>query len=1155
MDIEDKSLDLYDAAGNSVEDFTSSSRSGSDTASNRRDEVQEIRNQSRTEDRRVDLWRWTLLFLILAVGVLITTLTYHFLQFEEQKALNIAYDQFTEALSDAAIRQQDDIRDASRAFSAIISDQAALTNQTWPFVALTNFESLGEDFHKISGTEIVTLLPAVTRENTEAWLNFTDKQHAPLMKHSHMLRYKTLDNMMEVGYTSYIQRATSNGLVPDIDRDVYYPLWQVSPPMFTYGAINWNAISLPDIAAMFDAVKVLKYEQLVSPVQPYAIAGLFSEEEHARMHSAIEGSSTKFPHSFIYTPVHLDSQDFDSPIVAISSAAMAWDFSLRSLLPVGVVGIKAVIKNSCNQSFTYEINGPDAFFIGEGDLHEEEFNSYERVVRLSPNSHPDIQSIGGHCLYSMYIYPNSKFVSLYLTTLPTMFAIGVAGAFGFMVIVFYVYNRFVYKRNEKLVENAARSNAVITSLFPDTIRNQLIGDSNTNNPRSFQELLGPASDPVANLTRPPLADYFATATVMFADICGFTAWSSVREPSQVFTLLETLYGSFDRLTKNSKVFKVETVGDSYIAATGIPKYHRDHAVSMVRFAYKISKEMSTMTKMLETTLGPDTSDLLLRIGIHTGPVTAGVIRGDKARFQLFGDTMNVASRVESTGVAGRIHVSKDTADSLRKCNKGHWLVKRENGSVVAKGKGDIQTYWIGKGVEQANKPESFGQCETASESGSSVSADDSVIDGHFSEKIGHSEGREDRLVDWNVTVFLDILKHIVARREAYAKAGINSNSEPRSDDSEVLTRMKMNDCKPINGVREIIALPEFNDVAEAMKVDVQTIEIPADVTAELRRYIATVAGLYRSNPFHNFEHASHVTMSVIKLLSRIKAPSDLELMEGHGGSDDISQDIHAHLHDHTYGITSDPLTQFACAFAALVHDVDHEGVPNAQLVKEGAAVATMYNERSVAEQNSLVIAWNLLMSDRFTNLRNTICATATELSRFRELATNAVMATDIIDKDLKQLRNNRWYKAFKRDISSIDVHDYEEEDETRDSINRKATIVIEHLIQASDVSHTMQHWHVYRKWNENLFRESYAAYIAGRADTDPSINWYKGEIGFFDFYIIPLAKKLESCGVFGKSSDEFLNYARSNREEWESRGESIVAELVANVKKDFKEHI
>ena len=223
--------------------------------------------------------------------------------------------------------------------------------------------------------------------------------------------------------------------------------------------------------------------------------------------------------------------------------------------------------------------GPDAFYVGEGDMHENEFDSYERFVGLSLHSHPDTESTGGHCMYSMHLYPDYKFASLYFTAMPIVFAVGVAGAFGFMVVVFYVYNLFVFKRNEKLVENAARSNAVITSMFPDNIRNQLIGDESRNNPRSFKELLGPASDPVGNLERPPLADYFATATVMFADICGFTAWSSVREPSQVFTLLETLYGSFDRLTKHSKVFKVETVGDSYIAATGIPKYHRGRDVA------------------------------------------------------------------------------------------------------------------------------------------------------------------------------------------------------------------------------------------------------------------------------------------------------------------------------------------------------------------------------------------------------------------------------------------------------------------------------------------------------------------------------------------------------------------------------------------------
>jgi hypothetical protein len=140
------------------------------------------------------------------------------------------------------------------------------------------------------------------------------------------------------------------------------------------------------------------------------------------------------------------------------------------------------------------------------------------------------------------------------------------------------------------------------------------------------------------------------------------------------------------------------------------------------------------------------------------------------------------------------------------------------------------------------------------------------------------------------------------------------------------------------------------------------------------------------------------------------------------------------------------------------------------------------------------------------------------------------------------LRNARWEKAFSDTIAEA------QEESRKDAVDRKATIVIEHLIQASDVAHTMQHWHVYRKWNTRLFEEMYRAYLEGRSDTDPSINWYQGEIGFYDFYIIPLAKKLKDCGVFGVSSDEYLNYAMKNRQEWEARGREVVEEMVEQLR-------
>jgi hypothetical protein len=277
-------------------------------------------------------------------------------------------------------------------------------------------------------------------------------------------------------------------------------------------------------------------------------------------------------------------------------------------------------------------------------------------------------------------------------------------------------------------------------------------------------------------------------------------------------------------------------------------------------------------------------------------------------------------------------------------------------------------------------------------------------------------------------------------------------------------------------------------------------------------------------------------MSVSKLLSRITSPDrDFEKQE--------------QLHDHSYGITSDPLVEFACVFSGLIHDADHPGVPNTQLVKEGASIAKIYEGKSIAEQNSFNLAWNILLQPKFSELRNTICSTSNEEVRFRHLVVNALLATDIMDKDLKQARNERWIKAFPPTPSSASVvassgSNITSNLEQKEQINRKATIVIEHIIQASDVAHTMQHWHIYIKWNERLYAEMYKAYVEGRSDVDPTTNWYENELGFFDYYIIPLATKLKECGVFGASSDEYLSYANMNRSEWKKKGKAVVADYV-----------
>ena len=251
------------------------------------------------------------------------------------------------------------------------------------------------------------------------------------------------------------------------------------------------------------------------------------------------------------------------------------------------------------------------------------------------------------------------------------------------------------------------------------------------------------------------------------------------------------------------------------------------------------------------------------------------------------------------------------------------------------------------------------------------------------------------------------------------------------------------------------------------------------------------------------------------------------------------------------------LSGFVFIRTAIIHDVGHAGVPNGQLMKENKQLAAKYRNKSVAEQNSVDVAWNLLQDDCYKDLRHAIYETDEERIRFRHLVVNSVLATDIFDPDLIKLRNSRWEKAFKTTVAaddaddvSSDVVDTSKQDASKQDRDRKATIVIEHLIQASDVAHTMQHWHVYCKWNRKLFEEMRKAHQEGRCPDDakdPSTNWYQGELWFYDNYIIPLAKKLEECGVFGVSSDEYLNYALANRQEWESKGRDVVAGFVSKV--------
>jgi hypothetical protein len=465
----------------------------------------------------------------------------------------------------------------------------------------------------------------------------------------------------------------------------------------------------------------------------------------------------------------------------------------------------------------------------------------------------------------------------------------------------------------------------------------------------------------------------------------------------------------------------------------------------------------------------------------------------------------------STGSCNKIQISQATASLLVDANKEHWLEERKD-AVEVKGKGVLNTLWL---HPHARKASSHVDEEEKQDGLDADPQKQESVDKEDGDRYDVELAKETRLIDWISGVMEGHLKQTVARRHQTKKARkhhLNTLYEPEDDEI------------PLDEVADQITLTKLN-IEDAMReTDINTIELGPEVLSQLREYVAEIASRYHRNPFHNFEHACHVTMSVIKLLRRVVTP-DLDV-ENYG-----SHELVAQLHAYTYGITSDPLATLAIIFSALIHDVDHRGIGNVQLGKEEPEIEECYRGKSLAEQNSLDLAWEILMLHKYSELRECMFANEEDVKHFRQVVVNVVLATDIFDKELNELRLRRWNKAFACENDSNDN-------------DLKATIVIEHIIQASDVAHTMQHWHVYRGWNQRLFKEMSLAYQTGRMKVDPATFWYSGELGFFDNYILPLAKKLKDCGVFGVSSHEYLNYAMLNREEWKEKGASIVEHLV-----------
>eukprot|EP00980_Cylindrotheca_fusiformis_P009472 scaffold2070_cov105-Cylindrotheca_fusiformis.AAC.3 len=622
---------------------SSGSRSGSGTTAPRQDVS--FPTVGKQEEANVLRARCLVALILLLAVTGVATAANLLVKQQERSDFEHQFEAYATQFVTVARSRANQFSDALDSFASSVGAHAAaeqaLLNTSWPFHTIPEWSVQAQKLLQLAGTDDLAVAVAhiVQEDEREQWNSYS-AQHTPLW-------YQ--ESVDHEGYTEYTAQELyvsktipflhfydpENGFLPS-------PVRRPGEVLAIYQGYPMGlAPGIPLAATNLDLLQASQQTE-----ELYRITKITRRPNIGFTRIPIDFEAT-IPGSQIIQPIFdgADTEADDRKICALIVLRLPWLGYFKNALTKGEDGIVVVLESACpklveevlssaredltesdRNIVTFQVDGPNAVLLGDSDLHDSKYDALvvsEVFIDLGidPSQLPE-----GTCVPTLrlHVYPTAELEASFQTDKSIIYTVVVVVIFVFTSLVFLLYDFSVGRRQRTVMDRIAKQDRIVSDVFPTAIRDRLYENQakNMRNENGAEEDDGPLGldenfyGRSCTVGSAPLADLFPSVTVTFADLVGFTAWSSAREPHQVFILLETIYGAFDKLAYRHGIFKVETVGDCYVAAAGLPEPTDDHAVVACRFAKDCLKKMKDVTLKLEVSLGPDTSDLDLRTGIH-----------------------------------------------------------------------------------------------------------------------------------------------------------------------------------------------------------------------------------------------------------------------------------------------------------------------------------------------------------------------------------------------------------------------------------------------------------------------------------------------------------------------------------------------------------